>query len=191
MPGGTARLRVSGAIARRFGSVIGPSLKGSNSLVWLMSGMSAIDDDRGQLGIAAVFAMAKAIRRAQTSCARVPFATLARRAGAGGRCRMICSESAAAQHEPPLARRSGGRSIPGGRPEGGAADRSAGGRGAITLQRTRFFRPRSRAPAPRRPPAWRPARWRARRHPPASARRSGIRSRSSGTPGWPPFARCC
>src|SRR5215468_6912463 len=35
-----ARLRVSGAITRRFGSVIGPSLKGSNSLVWLMSGMS-------------------------------------------------------------------------------------------------------------------------------------------------------
>src|SRR5439155_14463535 len=52
MPGGTARLRVSGAIARRFGSVIGPSLKGSNSLVWLMSDMSGVDDDRGELGIA-------------------------------------------------------------------------------------------------------------------------------------------
>src|SRR4051794_15915721 len=77
MPGGTARLRVSGAIARRFGSVIGPSLKGSNSLVWLMSGMFRVNDDREQLGIAAVFAMARAIRWAQTGCARVALATLA------------------------------------------------------------------------------------------------------------------
>ena len=33
MPGGTARLRVSGAITRRLGRVRGPSLNGSNNLV--------------------------------------------------------------------------------------------------------------------------------------------------------------
>src|SRR5689334_5207505 len=74
MPGGTARLRVSGAIARRFGNVIGPSLKGSNSLVRLMSGMSALDDNGGELDIAGI-------------CAIPP-----------AKCRMIRSKSEAAQH---------------------------------------------------------------------------------------------
>ena len=36
MPGGMARLRVSGAITKRLGSVNGPSLKGSNSLVGVL-----------------------------------------------------------------------------------------------------------------------------------------------------------
>src|SRR5882724_7805398 len=112
MPGGTARLRV-----RRHYEAVGKrdraKLEGLEQFGLAHVGMFRVNDDREQLGIAAVFAMAKAIRRAQTSCARVSFAALARRTGAGGRCRMICSESAAAQHEPPLARRSGGRSIPG------------------------------------------------------------------------------
>src|SRR4030095_2486410 len=69
MPGGTARLRVSGAIARRFGSVIGPSLKGSNSLVWLMSGMSAWMMIGNSWALRAILAIPEAIRLAQRSCA--------------------------------------------------------------------------------------------------------------------------
>src|SRR5215475_13764165 len=56
MPGGTARLRVSGAITRRLGSVIGPSLKGSNNFDWLMSGFHKMEDE-GELGITAASAM--------------------------------------------------------------------------------------------------------------------------------------
>ena len=50
MPGGMARLRVSGAITKRLGSVIGPSLKGSKSLVgWLMLLLSRDDDARNAI----------------------------------------------------------------------------------------------------------------------------------------------
>src|SRR4051812_10329607 len=70
MPGGTARLRVSGAIARRFGSAIGPSLKGSNSLVWLMSEMSGWMMIGDSWALRAILAIPEAIRLAQTSCAR-------------------------------------------------------------------------------------------------------------------------
>src|SRR2546423_8409086 len=72
MPGGTARLRVSGAIAKRLGSVIGPSLNGSNSLEGvLISGLSQLDD-AGELGITAAGASREAIPPAQASCARSP-----------------------------------------------------------------------------------------------------------------------
>src|SRR5262245_22472923 len=62
MPGGTARLRVSGAITRRLGSVIGPSLKGSKSLDWLISGLSDMEDER-ELGIAGICARRKPYAR--------------------------------------------------------------------------------------------------------------------------------
>src|SRR5258708_6503532 len=69
-PGGTARLRVSGAITRRFGKVIGPSLKGSNSLVWLMSDRSGWMMIGDSWALRAILAIPEAIRLAQRSCAR-------------------------------------------------------------------------------------------------------------------------
>src|SRR3954469_18345796 len=136
MPGGTARLRVSGAMTRRFGSVIGPSLKGSNSLVWLMSGCS------GSMMIG-------------NSWALRPFAQWRKPYGARRRAahaflsrpwrgvpvpmwddlfgnRQWRSMSRLWRDGPAAGdfRRQAG---------GGAADRSVGGRGAITLQRARFF----------------------------------------------------
>jgi hypothetical protein len=99
-----------------------------------------VNDNRGHVGHCDRFRNGES-HSARADELRTRFATQ-RGVPVLDQCRMICSESAAAQHEPPLARRSGGRGIPGGRPEGGAADRSAGGRGAITLQRARFFRPR-------------------------------------------------
>src|SRR6266481_7939006 len=75
MPGGTARLRVRGAITRRLGSVIGPSLKGSKSLVGelMLFFPGEMEDMREQLCIAASGAIAGGIRAAQTSRAGCDF----------------------------------------------------------------------------------------------------------------------
>src|SRR5437660_974932 len=112
MPGGTARLRVSGAITRRLGGVIGPSLKGLNSLVWLMSGMSALDDDREQLGIGGNCAIPEpfGLRRvAAPDPGRVGGFEPWRRVR--GR-RMIHSKSGATRQKRSPGRRPGGRTAP-------------------------------------------------------------------------------
>ena len=162
-----------------------------------MSGWMLIGDS---WALRAILAIPEAIRLAQTSCARSRRDGRHRETALCALRSKIHSKPRTVQHGPPPGPRPGGRTALSAHDP--AAIRWRRGRsgigeaGAITLPRMPFYSPPPPVGAPQAIPPQIPfacgpiPRWGPRNRP-AAVRRSGIRNRWRGAPGWRPSARCC
>jgi hypothetical protein len=152
-------------------------LKGSNSLVWLMSGMSGWMMIGNSWALPAILAIPEAIRRAQTSCARSRPCGRRRATAHVCRRRTIPSKPGVTQHGlPPTRCPNGQTALP-------APDRTAGSR-VVPVGAPQAIPPHipfARGPIPQS----------ALRNRPAAVRRSGIRNRWREARGWRLCVRCC